>query len=533
MTHQNISTTVQSLPNDPGVYIFKDAHDVIIYIGKAKNIKKRVSSYFQKKNHSGKTVLLVKNIKDIDFIVVNTEVEALLLENKLIKKHKPKYNINLKDSKTFAYIALSDEEFPRIYSTRIVHKKGNYFGPYTDGGARFQLVQLAIQLFKIRNCRNLPKRACLNYHIGLCTAPCINKVTKEEYATQVENTLLFLKGNTKQILKVLNKEMDDASSSQKYEISLEKKHQINAILHLHEKQTVDLIKQYDQDVVALVSNNTHVAISLFSITRGVILGKKQYKFEILEDIFEDFIKMYYSSRTIPNEIVVNVKFWKTDAEKEVLEQYLSKKRGTNVTLLYPQKGDKKKLVKIATKNALYALENTLLKEIQNKFNLPTLPNVIECFDISNLGTEHVVAAMTQWVNGKPNKDAYRKFLIKSVINRQDDFAAMREVILRRYTHLQQENIPFPDLILIDGGPGQLSSALESLERIGAKIPIIGLAKRDEEIYLPHEKEPRKYDKKSSMMLHIRKMRDSVHTLVLSYNKKRRQMKLREQMKDAK
>ena len=462
---------------------------------------------------------------------MNTEVEALLLENKLIKKHKPKYNINLKDSKTFAYIAISDEDFPRIYSTRILHKKGNFFGPYTDGGARYQLVQLAIQLFKIRNCRNMPKRACLNYHINLCTAPCINKVSTEEYAIQVEKALLFLKGNTTQILKSLHTEMDKASNVQKYEIALEKKRQINAILHMQEKQTVDLIKQYDQDVVALVENTTHVALSLFSITKGVILGKKQFKFEKSEDIFEDFIKMYYSSRTIPHEIIANLKFWKTTHQKEVLEKYLSQKRGSSVTLTFPIKGDKKKLVKIAAKNAIYALENTLLKEIKQKLNLPTVPNLIECFDISNLGTEHIVGAMTSWRNGKANKDGYRKFKIRSVVNRQDDFGAIKEVILRRYTHLQEEQIPFPDLILIDGGPGQLSAAVESLDKIGVKIPIIGLAKREEEIYLPHEKDPRKYDKNSVMMLHIRKMRDSVHRLVLSYNKKRRQMKLRDEMND--
>ena len=211
MNKLDITSTVKSLPSEPGVYLFKDTHDVIIYIGKAKNIKKRVSSYFKNKNHSPKTQLLVKNIKDIDFIIVNTEVEALLLENKLIKKHKPKYNISLKDSKTFAYICISDEEYPRIYSTRIVHKKGHFFGPYTDGSARYQLVQLAIQLFKIRNCRNLPKRACLNYHIGLCSAPCIQKVTKDEYNTQVEKTIQFLKGDFKQILKNLHTEMDIAS----------------------------------------------------------------------------------------------------------------------------------------------------------------------------------------------------------------------------------------------------------------------------------------------------------------------------------
>ncbi len=521
------------LPKEAGVYLFKDRLGNIIYIGKAKNIKKRVSSYFQNKNHSLKTQFLVKNIHMIDFIVVDTEVEALLLENKLIKQHSPKYNINLKDSKSFAYIGISNDTFPRIYTARKVTKHGTFFGPYTDGSARRELIQLSIQLFNIRNCRTLPKRACLNYHIGLCSAPCIQNVDEIEYSAQVNNVIAFLKGNTKDLLKKLNSEMDEASKMRKYEIALEKKRQINAILHLEDRQKVDLIKSFDQDIVALEQNETKAAITVFSISRGVIRGKKQYKFEIYDDLFEAFIKMYYSGHSVPHEIIVNTKFWKSVGQKGVLEKYLSKIRQTKVVLVHPQKGEKKKLALLAAKNARYALENTLLKEIQEKLNLPTVPNIIECFDISNLGREHVVGAMTQWLSGKPNKDAYRKFKVRSVLNRQDDFGAMREVVLRRYAHLKDENLPFPDLIIIDGGPGQLSSAVDSLEKLGVQIPIIGLAKREEEIYLPHEQEPRKFDKNSKMMLHIRRMRDSVHRLVLSYNKKRREMKLRDQIKDKK
>jgi excinuclease ABC subunit C len=522
-----------SLPNNPGVYLFKNKEDKIIYVGKAKNLKKRVSSYFNASNKSTKTQFLLKNIQDIEFIVVDNEVEALLLENKLIKKHNPKYNILLKDSKTYSYIILTNEKFPRIYSTKRKAISGKYFGPYTDGSSRREIVELCNKLFKLRTCKNLPKRACLQYHIGLCSAPCINQVTSEEYSNQVNQARTFLQGDTKPTLNKLKQDMKKASKNQLYEIAFDKKRQIQAITILEEKQKVDLIKKIDQDVIGCVENDFETIISLFSIKKGVITGKKEFKFNKLEEIKQEdtllnFIKMYYSQEYIPQEIIVSQEVWENKNEKSILEQYLEKIKGFKVKLTFPKKGNSKKLVELANKNAYYKLENKVLKDIQQKLNLSTLPRVIECFDISNLGYDYLVGGMVQFVNAIPNKSEYRKFEIKETKLKNDDFASMREVIFRRYKRQLDENRPMPDLIIVDGGLGQLNVSLDVLKQLGLHIPLIGLAKREEEIYIPYENNPLTFNKNSSMMLLLRQIRDSTHNFVISYNRKKRTMKFKTQ-----
>lgn len=519
----------RDIPTNPGVYLFKDKQDHIIYIGKAKSLRSRVSSYFRNTTHSPKTQILIKNIRDVEFILVDNEVEALLLENSLIKKHKPKYNINLKDSKTYAYIKITDDPYPRIHSTRRVTKKGEYFGPYTDGTSRRQLIELCTKLFKTRTCRNLPKRACLNYHIGLCTAPCTAKVTSEQYQDQITKAREFLKGNTSQMLKDLQEQMQNAASNRKYEIALEKKNQITAIKHLHEKQKVDLLTKHNQDVIGVAQNSERLAITVFSIAKGVIGTKRDFVFPQQDQLLLEFIKMYYSRHTPPSEIIISKSCWQNEKDKEILQKYLSRLRGSNTTLHLPQIGTKARLASLAIKNATYQLENKLLRELQNKLNLPTLPRIIECFDMSNLSSTDLVGAMVQYIDGKPNKDAYRKFEIKQNPTNQDDFASMREVIYRRYARLQEENAPLPDLIIVDGGKGQLSSALTSLNRLGLHIPIFGLAKKEEEIFLPNEPNSRKFPKNSAMMLLVRQIRDSVHRFVISYNRKKRQMRVKQEM----
>ena len=518
-----------SLPNEPGVYQFKDSQGSIIYVGKAINLRKRVSSYFKNSNsNSPKTQLLVRHIVDVECIIVHNEVEALLLENKLIKKHSPKYNINLKDSKTYAYIALSEEDYPRIFSSRKVLLKGHSFGPFVDGGARRELIDLTVQLFKLRVCRNLPSKACLNYHIGLCSAPCINNVNKEEYQTQVHQALDFLGGDTHSVLKKLKVEMGEHTASLKYEKALVIKRQIDAIEHLTEKQRVDMVKKFDQDVIAISVYHHKALIELFSISKGVISGKKDFSFDFEEDVLLQFIKLYYSKNYVPSEIIVGSSFWESEEEHLALEEYLGKIKGGRVHLTYPQRGEKADLIKMVQKNAEYNSTNPVLQDIKEKLVLPTLPVTIECFDISNLGYDYIVGGMTQWVAGKPNKSSYRKFEIRGNEG-QDDFAAMREVVFRRYSRLLNEGKQFPDLIIIDGGAAHLSSALESLEKIGVKIPIIALAKQREEIYVPGEDVPLLFDSGSAMMLYIRQIRDSVHDFVLSYNRKKRQMRFKEEI----
>lgn len=515
-----------SIPNNPGVYLFKNKREEIIYIGKAKNLKKRTSSYFSNKNHSLKTKFLVKQIADIDHIIVDSEVEALLLENKLIKKHKPKYNILLKDAKTYAYILITDEKFPRIMSTRKLGLKGKYFGPYVGGATRREVIELCVKIFKLRICRKLPKIACLNYHIGLCTAPCISLVGKEEYNSQVNPAIQFLKGNIKPIRNQLITEMEKASKEQQFELAKIKRDQLKAIQILEEKQKVDLQKTFDQHVISYVDNEDKCAISLFSISKGVISGKRDYIFEKDEDILADFIRMYYSSNEIPREIIINRRCWQNDNDYGVLIQYLSKLKGGPVRFIIPQRGEKKALLVLAKKNAAHKLENKILRDIKELLNLPQIPQVIECFDVSNLGYDYLVGAMVQYVGGKPNKNEYRKFEIKTKLDSQDDFAAMREVILRRYKRLSEEGQALPNLIIVDGGLGQLGVAIDALKELGLQIPIVGLAKREEELYFPNDSVPRVFRQNSMMMLLIRQIRNSVHRFVLSYNQKKREMRFR-------
>ncbi len=517
----------QNIPNEPGVYLFKDEKGEIIYVGKARNLRSRVSSYFSGKDHSPKTQHLVKHIRDHQFIIVDNEVEALLLENRLIKKHWPRYNIALKDSKTFAYLLMTDEKFPRLLTVRKPGKKGTYFGPYVDGGLRHELSELATRLYKLRTCTTLPKKACLNYHIGLCTAPCIGAATPTQYLLQVEGAKKLLSGKTEETVKQLEREMQRASAELKFEVALEKKRHLEAISHLQERQKVDLVKRIDQDIVALVKQESMAIIELLSIKRGVLMAKKEFKFEYEPEVFGNFIKMYYSQRQIPSEIIVNQAFWADEAEREALEGYLGALHQGIVALTLPIRGEKLELVKLAEKNAQVSSESRALTELKDALNLSDVPSTIECFDISNLGSEHVVAAMTQWVNGKPNKSGYRKFLIRGQ-SAQDDFAAMAEAVLRRYSRLVAEKESLPNLIIIDGGLGQLNAALGSLGKLGLQIPIFALAKENEEIYLPGSSEPLRYPKSGRMMLLVRAIRDSVHKFVLNYNRKRREMKMRDE-----
>lgn len=532
-----------TIPSQPGCYLFKDKAGTIIYVGKAANLKKRVMSYFSGEQ-SPKTQMLVRNIDHAEYIVVDNETEALLLENKLIKQHAPKYNISLKDAKTFAYILLTREKFPRIMTTRKIGKKGRYFGPYVDGSVRQEVMRLAIQLFKLRVCKSLPKKACLNYHIGLCTAPCIFNIGEQEYATQVHRAISFLEGKTKDILEVLHSEMNRAANKLKFEIALQKKRQILAIEHLTERQKVDVQKQFDQDILALIENPDYATILLLSIQKGVLRSKKEFRFDVEEDVLCSFIKMYYSQNPIPKEIIVNHACWTNELELSSIKEYLMQLKGSAVDLTLPERGEKLALVHLAEKNAQLSSENVVLKELQEKLNLPELPAVIECFDISNLGSDYIVAAMTQWVNAKPNKRAYRKFKIRSVQGKNDDVASMREVVFRRYSRSQKEIMEnkeqnaeqknesnqLPQLIIIDGGKGQLDAALSSLQSLGLQIPIVGLAKEHEELYLPGEITPLQFNPTSNMMLLVRGIRDSVHNFVLSYNRKRREMRLRDEAK---
>ncbi len=518
------------VPTDPGVYLYRDEAGEILYVGKAKNLRNRVKSYFSSNDRPAKTKQLVAHIRSIDWVIVNNEVEALLLENKLIKQHTPKYNINLKDAKTFAYIALTREPFPRILTSRKVSRKLESFGPYTDGFTRQDLQRLVVRVFKLRTCRKLPKRACLNYHIGLCCAPCNGNVNLQKYAERVEQARKFLSGNYEQTTKILLGQMDAASQLQQYEHALELRNQIASIRLLNQRQIVDKDRRFDQDVMAFRRLGEKVLVVQMGVRRGVLLGKKEFAVDLQPQIEQEFLKAFYSSNQVPREILLNKQCWQDNQEKDVLQQYFSARRNAPVSLMVPTRGNKFELIKLAEKNLESTLdEDSALVDLQTALNMPTLPRIVECFDISNLGQEHVVSGMVRFTDMKPDKKNYRKFKIKTVAG-QDDFASVHEVVTRRYKRQLEEKATLPDLVVIDGGPGQVSAAKAALESLGLQLPLIGLAKEHEEIYLPGGDVPRLFEKDSRMMLFLRQVRDATHHFALGYNLKRREMKLRDEFK---
>lgn len=516
------------MPSNPGVYLFKDEEGEILYIGKAKSLRSRVRSYFANIDQPPKTRQLVSKIRNIDFILVNNEVEALLLENKLVKQHTPKYNINLKDAKTYAYIALTRETYPRILTSRKVSPKLESFGPYTEGFTRQDLQRLVIKVFKLRTCRKFPKRACLNFHIGSCTAPCVGNVTQEQYAEQVKNARMFLEGKFDRIIHLLDAQMQQASKDKIYERALELRNQIASIRLLTERQIVDKERRFDQDAMAFSQSGQKIHIIHMGLRRGVLLGKKEFTVDRQPQVEQEFLKAFYAVNPIPREILLNKPCWQDADEKAALEEFLYAKRLAPVALSVPRRGNKLCLVQLAEKNLQSSLTgNNALLDLQAALNLPVVPRVIECFDISNLGQEHVVSGMVRFTDGKPDKRNYRKFKIKTVVG-QDDFASMNEVVTRRYKRLLEEEAQMPDLIMIDGGPGQVSAAQSALNSLKIKLPLIGLAKENEEIYLPDKPEPLRLDKSSRMMLLLRQIRDATHDFSLGYNRKRREMKLRDE-----
>jgi excinuclease ABC subunit C len=521
------------IPTDPGVYLYRDETGEILYVGKAKSLRSRVKSYFSSSDQPAKTRQLVSRIRNIDWIVVNNEVEALLLENKLVKQHWPKYNVNLKDAKTFAYISLTREDFPRVLTSRKVARKLESFGPYTDGFTRQDLQRLVVRVFKLRTCKTLPKRACLNYHIHLCSAPCIGKATTEQYAEQVQKARSFLNGNYQQTIEQLKTQMQSASQAQQYETALELRNQILSIRLVTEHQIVDHERRFDQDVLVFRQVGEKMLAVQMSMRRGVLLGKKEFSVDVQPLIEQEFLKAYYTTNQIPREILLNKPCWVGVEEKKALEEFLSAKRCAPVSMTIPRRADKLGLVQLAEKNLESTLDvDSALVDLQNNLNLSVLPRLIECFDISNLGIEHVVSGMVSFKDAKPDKKNYRKFKIKT-FKGQDDFAAVNEVVTRRYKRLIEEKTPMPDLVMIDGGPGQVSAAKVALQTLGLQLPLIGLAKEHEEIYLPDESAPRNFNKNSKMMLLLRKIRDAAHDFSLGYNLKRRQMKIREEFKQIK
>jgi excinuclease ABC subunit C len=545
---------LKSIPPNPGVYIMKDADDKVLYVGKAISLSNRVRGYFQAsaKPHA-LTPSMIPYIRDIDFIITDNEIEALILENNLVQKHKPKYNIKLKDDKRYPYLKVTSEDFPRIAMTRNLEKDGSkYFGPYVHAKATRQTIKEITKAFPIRSCNldltegKLNHRPCLNYHIGRCLAPCAGFVSKDECQEVAKNVCSFLRGSGEQVLKSLNEKMMSASVNLEFERAAQIRDRINNIQQILEKQKISSSDGEDQDVVSFYQKDDDVCVMLFMVRGGKLQDQEHFFLSGTEsstpiEILTAFIEQYYHEASfVPKMIILQ-----NDVEMpQAIEKWLSEKRGSAVTLHIPQKGKKLDMVELAQKNAKSILErektltvykkddNPALIGLREVLSLPRQPSRIDCFDISNLGGNLAVGSMVVFQDGVPNKSEYRRYRIKTVQG-QDDFAMIKEVISRRIRSSLAGETPFADLMIVDGGKGQLNIALEVLKdaNLDGKQPIIGLAKKFEHIFMPGKSEPLILDDHSPILHLLQRIRDEAHRFAITYHKKLRQRTLTESILD--
>ncbi|HMJ69201.1 MAG TPA: excinuclease ABC subunit UvrC [Cyclobacteriaceae bacterium] len=528
---------VASLPDSPGIYRFYDREDILIYVGKAKSLKKRVSSYFNKQSvYNRKTEKLVSEIRKIEYTISNSEFDALLLENNFIKKNQPKYNILLKDDKTFPYLCILKERFPRIISTRkYIPSQGEYFGPYTSVVSMKNVLDLIRQLYSIRTCNLLLSeeniaekkfKVCLEFHIGNCKGPCEGLVDEKSYNDEIAQARSILKGHMSLVENHFKSEMRRASEALEFEQAARYKHRLEYLDRFQTKSLVVSQKLTDIDVVTIVSTEQEAFINYMMVKEGAIVFSTNLEVkkkldeaddEILSLATQELRQQHSSSNQI---IYTNVPILVS---------------GDDIENLVPQIGDKKKLVSLSLTNALHlktkkeiergerkAKQNETLVIMQRDLRLSALPDIIECFDNSNFQGTNPVASMVRFVNGKPDKAGYRHFNIKTVVG-PDDFASMKEIVGRRYKRLLEENSVFPHLIIVDGGKGQLSSACEALQELGlyGKVPIVGIAKKLEEIYYPDDPIPLHISKKSPALLLIQRIRDEAHRFAITFHRLKR------------
>ncbi|HJJ42550.1 MAG TPA: excinuclease ABC subunit UvrC [Methanocorpusculum sp.] len=506
---------ISDIPHASGCYIYKDKDGTIIYIGKAKDLKRRVSSYFTNKNHNAKTKKLVESIDSLEYIITNSDEEAYLLENTLIKKHQPKYNIDLRDAKSYAYIILTKEEFPRIGIARSRKDDYNYFGPFVSGKERDYCLSVVKKTFKLRSCRNMAKnkRPCLRYHIGSCLGPCTGNVTKEDYAKQCEYAQRALGGETKELSEALTEEMNQYSKQMEFESAIVCREMIAAVENLSKRQYVERKTDHNEDVVSYRVHNDTVYLMVFHVYKGTLGGRDEFIFPESSFFFDEFLTAYYSENQIPKEIITEI------MPDESPEEYLSNLAGHKVVITVPKQGAKKNLVMLAGKNieSVHFGDEIKVTELQNALHMKTPPNVIECFDISHLFGTDTVASMVRFRNGRPEKRSYRRYKIKTV-DGIDDYASIAEAVGRRYRRLIDEESEMPDLILIDGGKGQLSYAKRAIDELNLKIPLISLAESEEEVFITGVPFPLPFSKKTKANMYLQEIRDEAHRFAVEYNR---------------
>ena len=557
MTDFDFTEELKKLPHEPGVYIMHDANDTVIYVGKAKDLHSRVRSYFRKIVARGPQIdKMVSLIDYFEYIVTDSEIEALVLENNLIKEHSPKYNTMLKDDKTYPYIKVSTgEEYPRVTMTRQMKKeKSRYFGPYTGGVDVKATIDLINKVYKLRTCnRALPKdigngRPCLNYHIGQCSAPCQGNISSEEYNVQVSKAIDFINGDYKDTLDMLSKRMDELAEKLEFEEAAKVRDLYNSVKNIVNKQKITAFNEEDKDIIALAMEKDEAVVQVFFVRNGKMIGREHfYMTHVSErkpsEIIQEFIKQFYSGTPfIPREILLDDEIEDVD----IIEQWLSQKRGGKVSIIVPKIGQKEKLVELAAKNAALVLSNDrerikkkeaqtigAVHEIEEWLNLPSVVRM-EAFDISNISGFMNVGSMVVFENGKPKKSDYRKFRMKTVAG-PDDYACMKEVLTRRFVHgleekktRKEQNLDeefgsftkFPDLLLMDGGRGQVNIALEVLKELNLNIPVCGMVKDDHHntrgLYFNNVEIP--IDRRSEGFKLITRVQDEAHRFAIEFHR---------------
>ena len=533
---EELQRQVALLPDKPGVYLMRDVSGKIIYVGKAVNLKNRVRSYFQQRGLNPKTEALVARIQSFETIITASEMEALILECNLIKKHHPRYNISLRDDKSYPFVKVTwYEDYPRVYATRRLDKDGSkYYGPYASAGAMHETLELLKKLFPLRTCRSMEaRRPCLEFHINRCLAPCTGGVDVATYREMVKTVCLFLEGRSADVEKDLKKRMQAASDELKFELAARLRDQLAAVRNVTEKQNI-VTGAGDQDVLGLARLGGQSCVQVFFVRSGKMVGRDRFflsggEAEADGDILAAFVKQYYSEAAfVPQEILTPI----TLPETELLTEWLAEHKAAAVRLVTPRRGTKRELVELAVDNAAEILrqrserENAkagqrteALTELAEKLGLPAAPQRIECFDISHIQGAETVASMVVFTDGAPDKSEYRRYKLRTVEGSPDDFASMQEVTLRRYREAAE---PLPDLIVIDGGKGQLSSALEVIRGVGlADIPVIGLAKEFEQIFRENISEPLMLSRHSAALHLMQQVRDEAHRFAITYHRKLR------------
>lgn len=546
----SLEEKLESLPTQPGVYQYKNAEGKVIYVGKAANLRSRVRQYFQKsRTPDPRLESMIAKIVDVELVVTGSEVEALILEANLIKKLKPRYNVVLKDDKSYPYIVVTNEQFPRVFVTRRKLPGGKYFGPYTDVKTMRFALKTVRDIFMIRSCNyDLTEdsiaagkfKVCLDYHIHKCEGPCEALVSADHYNKKIAQAAQVLRGKTDVAVQSLEEEMRQLSDELRFEDAGRVRDQIKALAVYTERQRVVAPKQVDRDIVGLTIKGEDACGVIFKVREGKVVGSQHFYLGNVEgketgEVIELLLERYYlEAEDIPQEVVLS----DAPASIDLLNRWLRSRRGEEVAFEIPQGGDAAKLVAMAKNNAQYWLDELeiqrmkrgdfiphSLKSLQRDLRLESLPRRIECFDNSNIQGSDPVSSLVVFEDAKPKKSEYRKYKVKTVVG-PDDFASMKEVVERRYSRMLQEQGPLPDLIVVDGGKGQLSSAVEVLQKLGvSNTPVIGLAKRLEEVFVPGQRDPVQMPRTSTGLRLLQQIRDEAHRFAITFHRQVRSKRI--------